>query len=143
MVGSEQNATRINSFNFEGQEQPVSFVKTLPITEGVECDVYTFDGDSTKDLGIIRIKPGSKTALQKVLKGEKTIEGYVSGKGKLTLTRADGREEPPYNVGESQEPFSATVMVGDLMQWEAAADSSLVAYEICLPPYENGRFENL
>lgn len=36
-----------------------------------------------------------------------------------------------------------TVNIGDVMQWEAAPDSSLVAYEICYPPYEEGRYEEL
>ncbi|MFH1705954.1 MAG: hypothetical protein ABH867_03555 [Patescibacteria group bacterium] len=82
----EQNLISIKSFLFEGREQPVSFVETMHIVDGVDCDVYTFDGDSTKDLGIIRIVPGNKTPLQRVLKGDRTVEGYLSGKGKLTIT---------------------------------------------------------
>ena len=29
------------------------------------------------------------------------------------------------------------------MQWEADKDSDLVAYEICFPPYEDGRYQNI
>jgi hypothetical protein len=29
------------------------------------------------------------------------------------------------------------------MQWFADDDSSLTAYEICYPPYEDGRYENI
>jgi len=29
------------------------------------------------------------------------------------------------------------------MQWEADKEADLVAYEICFPPYEDGRYENL
>ena len=29
------------------------------------------------------------------------------------------------------------------MQWEASKNSNLVFYEVCYPPYQDGRFENL
>ena len=127
----------VKSFLFEGREQLVSFVETLDVADGVACDVYTFDGDTTKDLGIIRINPGSKTPLQKVLKGDKTVEGYISGKGKLKITKPNGKQVV------YTEPFAITVAVGELMQWEADPDSDLSVYEICLPPYEDGRYENI
>ena len=116
-MNPEQTTTPINSFKFEGQKQPVSFVKTMPITDGVECDVYAFDGDPTKDLGIIRIRPGAKTPLQKILKGDRTIEGYISGKGKLTVTKTDGKQEIHNVSPEQQEPFSVSVGIAELMQW--------------------------
>ncbi len=137
----EQNIVPLSSFNFEGKEQPVSFVETMHVTDGVDCDIYTFVGDSSKDLGIIRISPGSKTPLQKVLKGDRTIEGYVSGKGKLTITKADNTQEV-HNADESEKPV-VSVGIGELMQWEADKEANLVAYEICFPPYEDGRYENL
>ncbi len=133
----------IKSFSFEGNEQLVSCVETTHVAKGVDCDVYIFEGDSSKDLGIIKISPGCKTPLQKVLKGDKTIEGYVLGKGRLTITKPDGKQEI-YIVGEEfQRSFSVKVEIGELMQWDADKDSGLVAYEICFPPYEDGRYENL
>src|SRR3989338_1608992 len=126
----------VKSFLFEGREQLVSFVETLDVADGVACDVYKFDGDTTKDLGIIRINPGSKTPLQKVLKGDKTVEGYISGKGKLKITNPNGKQVV------YTEPFAITVAMGELMQWEAAPDSDLSVYEIFYPPYEDGRFQN-
>lgn len=138
----EQEQTPIKGFSFEGKWQTVSYVETMHVNEGVDCDVYTFDGDPSKDLGIIRITPGSKTPLQKVLQGNRTIEGYISGKGKLTITKLDGKQEV-YTVGEeSNKSLAVIVDIGELMQWEADTDSGLVAYEICFPPYEDGRFEN-
>lgn len=139
----EQGTTPIKSFNFEGKEQPVSFVETTHVTDGVDCDVYTFIGDQSKDLGVIRISPGSKTPLQRVLKGERTIEGYLSGKGKLTITKPDGKQEVYVAKGESKEPIIVTVGIGELMQWEAGEEVGLVVYEICFPPYEEGRYENM
>lgn len=139
----EQNTTPLKNFNFEGNEQLVSYVKTMHVADGVDCEAYTFDGDLSKDLGIIKIRPGYKTPLQRVLKGDKTIEGYISGKGKLTLTKPDGTQEIHVVREESQGPFSITVRIGELMQWEATKNSDLVVYEACFPPYEDGRYENI
>lgn len=139
---SEQ-INHMNTFDFEGVSQPVSFVETMDVTTGVQCDVYKFIDDSSKDLGIIRIEPGAKTPLQKVLQGDRTIEGYLSGKGKLVITKPD-KTKVEYPVSEStQKPFTVTVAVGEIMQWKADEDSPLVAYEICFPPYADGRYENL
>lgn len=142
MASTEQGAIPLSSFEFGGQTQPVLFVETVPVLTGVDCDVYTFNKDPNKDLGIIRIQPGRKTPLQKVLKGDKTIEGYVSGKGKLTITTNDGTQTI-HMVGETMGTFSANVSIGQLMQWEADPNSSLTAYEVCYPPYEDGRYENI
>src|SRR5438552_464159 len=95
----ETHIAPISNFTFEGTDQNVSYSETTPVTNGVTCDVYTFDGDSSKDLGVIRIKPGSKTPLQRVVQGERTVEGFISGKGQLTITKSDGKQEV-FKVGE-------------------------------------------
>ncbi len=33
--------------------------------------------------------------------------------------------------------------LADLMLWEATGNSRLEAFEVCLPPYQDGRYENL
>ena len=142
MKNTEQELIRFISFKIDGEEKLVRLIDTLEITDGVLCDTYAFEGDKTKDLGIIKMKPGSRTPLQKVLKGDKTIEGYISGKGKLVITKKDGKREV-HSVDNTSEAFSTTIEIGESMQWEADQDSNLVAYEVCFPPYENGRFENL
>ena len=140
---SSPEAQTVESFDFGGREQPVSFIETINVVDGVECDVYSYDDDPTKDLGVIRIKPGMKTPLQRVLKGELTVEGYLAGKGKLTIIKPDGSQKV-YGVDkDDKEPKYFSVEAGDTMQWEASPDSALTAYEICLPPYEDGRFENI
>src|SRR4030067_1794068 len=110
-MNTELEMIPMKSFSFEGKEYPVSFVETMQVAEGVECDVYTFDGDNAKDLGIIRIKPGSKTPLQKVLKGDRTIEGYVSGKGKLTIIKTGGSQQVYDASEELKEPVVVTVAI--------------------------------
>ena len=42
-----------------------------------------------------------------------------------------------------KESVPVTVGIGELMQWEADKDLRLVAYEVCFPPYKDGRFESL
>ncbi len=134
--------SKLATFDFEGHINRVKFVTTLQIKPGVSCDAYEFEGDNSRDLAIVTVAPGAATPLQRVLLGEKTIEGYFSGKGTFTITKASGDKEI-HEVGNSPEPFSAVVVVGELMQWRAAQDSALVFSEVCYPPYEEGRFQNL
>lgn len=133
----------LENFVFEGRPQAVSFVKTSRVADGVECDFYKFNGDTKKDLGIIRIKPGKKTPVQKVLQGERTVEGHVSGAGRLTITNSEGQQRVYQFDKASEQASPVTVAIGEQMQWEVPADSDLVAYEICFPPYQDGRFENI
>lgn len=141
-MATSKKTSHLITFGFEGKPHPVTFVETMDVTTGVKCDVYKFVGDETKDLGIIRIDAGCKTPLQKVLKGERTIEGFVSGKGKLTITKVSGGKVT-YEVNNSSRSFLVAVRIGELMQWEADVHSDLVAYEICYPPYVDGRYENI
>ena len=139
-LDNESLSKPLVSFKFEGQEQAISFIENTHVVDGVNCEVYSFVDDETKDLGIIKIDPGKKTPIQRVLKGEKTIEGYMSGKGKLTIVKADGKKDVFVANGA---PLTVTVNIGELMQWEADTNSNLEAFEICFPPYEEGRFENI
>lgn len=120
----------------EGKEQKVKFMETLDVAYGVKCDVYIFPKDNSKDLGVVRIKKGSKSPRQKILSGDKTLEIYLSGKGKLVIEKPDGSKEVYKTPVEEVE-----VKIGEIMQW--FAKSNLVYYEICYPPYKDGRYENL
>jgi len=91
-------------------------------------------------LGIVAVSKGSKTPLQKVLKGDKTIEGFLSGVGTLTITKRDGKIEK-HNFSNFTPKKEVEVEIDQTMQWEA--DENLVFYEICHPPYQDGRFENI
>ena len=130
----------LQTFENKGEPQKVTFVETMDVTEGVQCDVYSFVDDSEKDLAIIRIAAGKHTPSQRVIKGDKTIEGYISGKGKLIITKQTG-EEDVYRTDEKH--LEVVVNTGDVMQWIADSNSPLIAYEICYPPYEDGRYQNL
>lgn len=133
----------LRQFEFEGMFLPVDYVESVKVTDGVTCDVYKFWRDTRKDLGIIKIDAGCKTPLQKVVGGTKTIEGYISGAGKITINRSGGNTETIIVEDKPTEYLSIVVDIGDTMQWEASQNSNLVIFEVCYPPYSEGRFQNL
>jgi len=120
----------------------ITFVESQVVKEGVTADLYIFDDDSSKDLAIVNVAEGYKTPLQRILKGTKTIEGFMSGKGKLVITATDGATKSySFDETNSNTPSNEVeVHIGELMQW--SADTDLTFYEICEPPYEDGRFKN-
>lgn len=134
--------SKLRSFDIDDNAEAVEFVETMEVKEGVNCDVYTFAGDGSKDLAVVTVDRGMKTPLQRVLKGVTTTEGFVSGKGSLSVTSVDG-EVRTYEFDEANTGEAVMVGVGEIMQWHADGDTDLVFYEVCIPPYEDGRFEDL
>lgn len=132
---------KLTSFTINTTSLPVTYLSTQTVKTGVECDVYSFTDDTTKDLAIVHVEKGHKTPRQKVLSGEKTIEGYVGGSGKLTVISEAG-ETVDYEFGQHKENEAVVIKVGETMQWEATT-SGLTFFESCTPPYEDGRFQNL
>lgn len=128
---------KLTEFIVGGKFVGVKFVETQSLKEGVEGDIYTFVNDDSRDLGIFTVQKGHKTPLQRVLLGDKTIEGFVSGTGTLTVDSEVYKFSPESNQKE------IIVKVGQTMQYSADEDSDLTFYEICEPPYSSGRFENL
>ncbi len=137
---------RLKQFEFRGESRKVRFIETMKVREGVECDVYEFVDNKDEDLGIIRVDEGKATPLQKVTLDPKieivfTEEGYVSGCGSLEI-QSINTQSRIYKVNSLTDKFSVCVERGERMKWKAGK-SGLVAYEICNPPYREGRFENL
>ena len=134
---------KLTSFTLDRRIRPVAYIETIHIKDGVECDVYVFKGDKTCDLAIVRVEAGHKTPLQKVLKGNKTIEGFLKGRATLTVTSEDGGIDSYRFDSDDDRGREVIVSVGQTMQWLADESTRLVFYEICDPPYEEGRYENL
>jgi len=122
----------------EFRKQKISFVESSEVCEGVTCSVYSFDGDDSKDLGIVTVRKGCKTPLQKVIAGDKTFEIFQDGKGTLNVIGVDGRKKV-YNFPSDDSDVEVTV--GEMMQWEAIEDVTFA--EVCYPPYTDGRFETV
>lgn len=141
-MNTEREISHLESFKFEIVDEPVEFVETTSVRDGVECDVYEFTGNKERDLGIIRMKAGASTPLQLVEGGERTVEGYISGSGTLTVTPENGFSRTYLVMQELSEGFQVNVAVGETMQWKAR-DEGLKAFEVCFPPYEKGRFKDL
>ncbi|HEV2402644.1 MAG TPA: hypothetical protein VGS08_00395 [Candidatus Saccharimonadales bacterium] len=133
--------TKLHTFTLDGKNHEVTFVETIYVKEGVECDTYAFVGDATQDLAIIHVTKGCKTPLQRVLYG-KTAEGFLEGKGILTVRSEDGHVET-YTFDSKSANKEVVVQAGQIIQWIAPEDAGLVFYEICDPPYQDGRYENL
>ena len=131
----------LTTFRRNNEDHPVTYIETLQVKEGVECDTYSFVGDATQDLAIVRVTKGFKTPLQRILQGNKTVEGFFAGKGTLTVQTEDGTTNT-YQL-DANSPKEVEVTVGQLMQWTAPADTDLTFYEICDPPYQDGRFKDL
>jgi hypothetical protein len=132
---------KLTQFTIDGKSVPVRFVETQTVKDGVECDIYIFINDSSKDLAIVRVTKGYKTPLQRVLIGDKTIEGFYDGEGTLTLRTVDGKTDK-YEFS-STDNKEVVIGIGQIMQWYADGETDLTFYEICEPPYIDGRFENL
>ena len=126
---------KLNTF----QGQTITYVETQEVVEGVVADLYTYENDSSRELAIVSVAAGYKTPSQRILQGEKTVEGYLEGKGSLSTTNYDGSQT--VRRYPDSEVMETTVEINDVMQW--TADTNLTFYEICWPPYEDGRFENL
>ncbi|HJM04709.1 MAG TPA: alpha/beta hydrolase [Candidatus Saccharimonadaceae bacterium] len=122
---------------FRGQR--ITFSETQTVADGVECDVYSFAYDASKDLGVIRIKAGSSTPRQQIIKGDRTVEGFLAGK--VNLDVMSNSDEKTHEHDDDNYGSDISLGVGDTMQWSAFEDS--VCFEICYPPYEEGRFRNI
>jgi hypothetical protein len=131
---------KIESFTYENETLTVKFIESSEVFPGVVCDVYFHPETKERDLGVIYIEAGKKTKPQRVLSGDQTIEGYISGTGRLCIQKPSGKKII-FEVNQNSEGFAQVVEVGDIMQWQA--DDNLVVFEICFPPYQDGRFENL
>jgi hypothetical protein len=66
----------------------------------------------------------------------------MDGAGRLTVWSTEGAVHS-YDFSNNDETREVVVRVGEMMQWEAHRDASLTFYEICEPPYVDGRFENV
>lgn len=132
---------KLTQFTLDGSTVPVKFLETIKVKNGVLCDVYCFVNDDSRDLAIVTVLSGYKTPLQRILLGEKTVEGYHLGAGTLTVTDENGKEQQyAFKAGDKGD---VEVFVGQTMQWYANTRSDLVFYEVCRPPYKDGRFENI
>jgi len=124
------------------QTEPVTYTESQSIKDGVVCDVYLFVENQSKDLSIVTVSKCCCTPKQKVLKGEKTLEIYLNGSGKLFVTSTLGIEKEHY-FPNNENIQQIEVVIGETMRWHADTDSDLQFAEICWPPFAPDRFEEI
>jgi len=134
--------SKITKLKFQNQEYTLNFIESSQVKEGVTCDVYSIQETDAFDLGVVFVEKGKSTPNQKVLKGEKTFEIFEQGEGSLIINKGQTDEEV-YAFSEESENMEITVNINQTMQWQASDGSDLMFYEICYPPYQDGRFENI
>lgn len=134
-------AKRLELFLIDGVQARVMYKETQTVKDGVECDIYDFVDDATRDLAIVRVACDARTPKQRILQGDVTVEGYIDGEGTLEVI-SDG-DTRKYDFTPEQSGEAVRLHVGDIMQWHASGDAELTFYEICAPPYEDGRFEDI
>lgn len=127
----------------EEQTSSIQFVETVHVADGVTCDVYEFVEDGSRDLAIVTVEPDKKTPLHLVIDGTLTVEGHISGSGKLVVDHENGKRSVYVVSDEHPLPQPVILQIGDIVQWQASQDTALVFYEICYPPYQEGRFKDL
>jgi hypothetical protein len=131
---------RLERFDLCGLADRVVYVETVAVRPGVTCDVYRFATDQTWDLAVVEVHAGHKTPHQRVVDGETTIEGRIAGQGVLTVSNQGNVVAYEFRDDEAQ-PVS--VKQGEQMQWHADTNEPLYFFELCNPPYADGRFEDL
>jgi hypothetical protein len=70
----------------------VQFVEGIAVAEGVRCFTYRLNNDNSRDLALVHVKGGSKTPLQRVVQSNRTTEGYIDGRGTLTVGLESGED---------------------------------------------------
>jgi len=133
---------KLTEFEHLGNVAAIQFVETQQVKDGVECDIYKFANDDKRDLAVVRIAKGFKTPLQLVMLGDETVEIYTSGDGVLSVWNEDGVQKQ-YHFESGDVSDGVVVGIGEKVQWAASDKSDLTFYEICTPPYEDGRFKDI
>lgn len=138
----------LETFRFKGQLLPVKHVKTVAEAPGVTSDVYTFLTRNmlratNRDLAILHFEPGASLPRQRMVQGITTVEGFISGDGILHIVRANGQEETHFFRGRNSGRPIVEVHMDDIMQLRAFKRSPFESFEICYPPYTDGRFQDL
>lgn len=116
-------------------------ISSEDIYTGVNCTIFIDLDNETHDFAVVSVTAAHKTPRQRIISGEKTIESFVGGKGSFIIER-DGKIDT-FIVDKSATQTSWEVFPGDIIRWCADSKSDLTFIEVCEPPYQDGRFENL
>lgn len=131
----------LSEYTFEDQSWKIILNQSYEVIPGVYCESYTIVGDLDKDIAIVYMLPNSKTPLQLVRSGEKTVEVFMCGDGKLVVENNSGTVFE-YFFDNNECGKYVIIKIGEKMQW-IAGEIGLQFAEICEPPYKDDRFETV
>jgi peptidase E len=120
-----------NIFSFEigNISREIVFVKSVHLSESVDSDVYSFLDDKSQILSIVKVKKGVKTLIETVESNNKIIEGFLKGKGTLTVF-LQGNNKNSYYFETAGYNKEVEILNGQSVQWSAPNDSDLIYYKI-------------
>lgn len=107
-------------------------------------DVFSVDGDETRDFARVEVVEGGATPPQLVLREGEIIDCPVSGEGTFLILRPGGELEK-YDF-DDRNPQDRNNNIhygkGSYIAW-VAGERGLVFVEVCCPPYKQGDLKNL
>lgn len=128
---SDDSVSVNNLFDFEvdGRLRVIKFIKTEHSAGGIDSDLYSFTDDPKHELAIYTLQAGCQTPSKIIHPGRKVLEGFIKGKGTLTVDLGTGAKSNYYFESEGRNK-EITVVAGQALQWTAPRDSYLVYYEM-------------
>jgi dipeptidase E len=126
---ADDNSNNLYDFKVNGEMRTLSFIKSVKINEVIDCNIYAFVDDKTHQLAVYEVNAGVKTPAKKVPAGHRIIEGYVHGKGTLTINLIDGTMNIYYFEKDGSN-VEVEVEAGQTIQWTAPVNSILGYYEV-------------
>jgi hypothetical protein len=91
MMKNNKTSPKFSTFSDGNETLDVTYIETQTVKDGVECDIYKYTLDESRDLAVVRVSRGFKTPLQEVVSGTTTIESYLEGAGTLTIRSKNGK----------------------------------------------------
>lgn len=126
-----ESTQKDNIFSFEigNVNREIMYIKSVHIASGIDSDVYSFLDDKSQVLSIVRVKRGVKSPLEKIESANKIIEGFLKGKGTLSVSTFGNNKNTYYfeTAGYNKE---VEIHTGESVQWSAPKDADLIYYKI-------------
>ncbi len=128
-IMAENAPERVYDIVINGVTRTISYINSLHVSDGVDSDIYTFIDDNSQVLSIVKVKRGFKSPFEKIMSHNKVIEGFLKGKGTLTVTIEGGTKNEYYFENEGYNKV-IELEYGQTIQWTAPKNDDLVYYKI-------------
>lgn len=126
---SNNSPDRIYDMVVNGVVRTITYLNSVHVSDGVDSDIYTFIDDNSQVLSIVKVKHGFKSPKEKIESHNKVIEGFLKGRGTLSVTFEDGNKNEYYFENEGYNKV-IELEDGQSVQWTAPKNDDLVYYKI-------------